>query len=153
MELELRLLKPTAPPSDLDIVANFVSEYYAFDDLAYDDRPARRALAELINKEYLGRIWLLQLEQQPIGYLILTFGFLLEFHGRHAVIDEVYIRPSFRGHGYFRTALSFVEARCREWGVRCLRLEVQSGNVKAQKIYKEAGFQQHERFLMTKVLD
>jgi ribosomal protein S18 acetylase RimI-like enzyme len=149
MEIDLR----TVTPSDLDVLANLVSEYYAFDGLNYDDRLARRALLELINEQGSGRIWLLELEQQPIGYLVLTFGFIVEFHGKHAVIDEVYLRPNYRGRGYFRMALAFVEAFCRELNVRCLRLEVEKTNEKAQEAYRKAGFRQHERLLMTKTLE
>src|ERR1700693_942989 len=120
MQIDLR----SATPSDLDVLATLVSEYYAFDGLRYDDRLTRRALLELINEERFGRIWLLELEQLPIGYLILTFGFIVEFHGKHAVIDEVYLRRPYRGRGYFQTALVFVEAFCRQLEIRCLRLEV-----------------------------
>jgi GNAT superfamily N-acetyltransferase len=152
MEPKLRLLEPPPNASDLDVLANFVSEYYAFDRLTFDERLARQAMVDLISDARLGRIWLLELEQEPIGYLVLTFGFLLEFHGRHAVIDEVYLRANFRNRGYFRIALSFVEATCRELGVRFLRLEVESKNIAAQEKYRKAGFRQHDRLLMTKRL-
>jgi ribosomal protein S18 acetylase RimI-like enzyme len=148
MEIDLRAV--TA--SDLDVLANLVSEYYAFDDLVYDDQLARRALCELINEKEYGRIWLLELEQRPIGYLLLTFGFIVEFHGKHAVIDEVYLRPGYRSRGYFRMALAFVEAFCRESNIRCLRLEVEMKNQRAQEAYHKAGFHRHERIVMTKVL-
>jgi GNAT superfamily N-acetyltransferase len=149
--VEIALRAVTA--SDLDVLANLVSEYYAFDCLNYDDRIARRALLELINEERSGRIWLLELEQHPIGYLVLTFGFILEFHGKHAVIDEVYLQPNYRGHGYFQMALGFVEEFCRKLEIRCLRLEVETRNEKAQETYRRAGFRQHERLLMTKTLE
>jgi GNAT superfamily N-acetyltransferase len=149
MEIDLR----PVIPSDLDVLTNLVSEYYTFDGLYYDDRLARRALLELMNDERSGRIWLLELEQQPIGYLILTFGFIVEFHGKHAVIDEVYLRPNHRGHGYFQKALTFVEAFCRQSKARCLRLEVHKRNEKALESYRKAGFRQHERLLMTKLLE
>ncbi len=148
MEIELRLVTS----SDLDVLANLVSEYYAFDGLIYNDRLARRALLELIGDERFGRIWLFELEQHPIGYLVLTFGFIVEFHGKHAVIDEVYLRPNYRGHGYFRQALTFVETFCRESGISCLRLEVEKKKNKAQETYRKAGFRRHDRLLMTKLL-
>lgn len=148
MDIDLR----PVTSSDMDVLATLVSEYYAFDGLNYDDRLARRALLELIDEERSGRIWLLELEQRPIGYLVLTFGFIVEFHGKHTVIDEVYLRPNYRGHGYFQMALPFVESFCRDLDVRCLRLEVENRNKKAQDAYRKAGFLQHERLLMTKTL-
>jgi diamine N-acetyltransferase len=106
-----------------------------------------------MNDEVYGRIWLLELEQCPVGYLVLTFGFILEFHGKHAVIDEIYLRPNYRGHGYFKMALRFVESFCQQSKIRCLRLEVEKRNEKAQESYLRAGFRQHERLLMTKLLE
>lgn len=100
-------------PSDLNALATFVSEYYTLDGLFYNDRLARQALLELMAENQLGQIWFLELAEQPIGYLILTFGFTVEFHGKHAVIGEVYLRPGYRGRGYFRKALTFVESHCR----------------------------------------
>ena len=93
------------------------------------------------------------LEQHSIGYLVLTFGFIVEFHGKHAVIDEVYLRPNYRGHGYFRQALTFVETFCRESGISCLRLEVEKKNDRAQEAYQKAGVRRHDRLLMTKLLE
>jgi diamine N-acetyltransferase len=149
MEIRLR----SVPLSDLDILANLVSEYYVFDSLTYDDGLAHRALRELISEERFGRVWLIELWHQPIGYLILTFGFIVEYHGRYAVIDEVYLRPDYRGHGYFRVALAFVETFCRQQNIRYLRLEVETRNEKAQEVYRKCGFREHERLLMTKVID
>lgn len=149
MEIDLRAVTSF----DLDVLSSLVSEYYAFDGLNFDDRLARRAILELINDERFGRIWLIELEQHPIGYLVLTFGFIVEFHGKHAVLDEVYLRPNYRGLGYFQIALAFVEAFCRELNIKCLRLEVEKGNEKAQQAYRKAGFCPHERLLMTKTLE
>ena len=107
----------------------------------------------LIKDQRFGRIWFIELEQQAIGYLVLTFGFIVEFHGKHAVIDEVYLRPNYRGHGYFQMALAFVETFCREMNVCCLRLEVGKRNETAQEAYRKAGFRPHDRILMTKSLE
>ena len=138
--------------SDVNFLNDFVCEYYAFDGLLYDAELVREALSELICEERLGRVWLVELNQLPIGYIVLTFGFILEFHGKHAVIDEVYLRSDYRGRGYFQMALGFVETFCRDSNIRCLRLEVETRNAFAQRAYRKAGFHQHERLLMTKLL-
>jgi diamine N-acetyltransferase len=148
MEIGLR----TATVADLNVLAELVSEYYVYDGISYDNSLIRRALLELINDERYGRVWLLELEHQSIGYLVLTYGFVVEFHGRIAVLDEVYIRPNFRAKGYFSAALNFVEAFCRSLKVRCLRLEVERRNGRAQESYRKAGFFEHDRLLMTKLL-
>jgi diamine N-acetyltransferase len=149
MEVDLRAVTL----SDLDVLADLISEYYAFDGLEYDDLLSRQAVLELISDDRFGRIWLLEMEKLPIGYLVLTFGFIVEFHGKHAVIDEVYLRPEYRGRGYFRQVLNVVEALCRQLKIGCLRLEVEKKNEKAQESYRKAGFHHHDRLLMTKILE
>ena len=42
-----------------------------------------------------------------VGYLVLTLGYSLEYGGRDAFIDEVYIRSSYRGRGIGTAALTF----------------------------------------------
>jgi GNAT superfamily N-acetyltransferase len=149
MEIDLR----SATSLDLDLLADLVSEYYALDALNYQGHAVRRALLELINEKDYGHIWLLEKEKQPIGYVVLTFGFIVEFHGKSAIIDEIYLRPQYRGQGYFRAALAFIESFCKKEHVRCLRLEVENKNERSREIYRKAGFHVHDRVLMTKPLD
>jgi hypothetical protein len=49
-----------------------------------------RALAE----QDLGQVWVLVRDHQPAGYMVITFGYSLEFGGRDAFIDELFVEPS-----------------------------------------------------------
>ena len=86
----------------------------------------------------------------PVGYVVLTLGFSLEFHGRDAFVDEIYIRAQYRGRGIGGKALAFAEGACRSLGVRALHLEVERKNTAAQAVYRKVGFKDHDRYLMTK---
>jgi ribosomal protein S18 acetylase RimI-like enzyme len=48
--------------------------------------------------------------------------------------------------------LATVEAACPALGVRALHLEVDHVNERAKGLYVRAGYADHERYLMTKVL-
>ena len=89
----------------------------------------------------------------PVGYLALTFGFSLEFHGRDAFIDELYIRPTHRGRGWGTRAIGHAETVALTAKVRAVHLEVGRGNAAAQAFYRKAGYADHDRYLMTKWIE
>ena len=143
---------PAAPP-DADALVPLLREFYAYVHIAFDDREARGALAQLLNDPRLGRIYLIRTGGELVGYLVLTFGFSLEFKGRDAFVDELFLREGFRGRGIGKRALAFAEEECRAAGVRALHLEVERANTGAQGLYRRAGFKAHDRYLMTKWIE
>jgi ribosomal protein S18 acetylase RimI-like enzyme len=112
----------------------------------------RRAVTELIGNSELGAVWMLEAEGKPLGYVVMTLGYSLEFHGRDAFIDELYIIPEYRGQDWGARAMRFVESVCRERGVKAVHLEVDQGKPRLQEYYRRAGYRDHHRHLMTKWL-
>jgi ribosomal protein S18 acetylase RimI-like enzyme len=78
---------------------------------------------------------------QPAGYVAVTFGFSLEFYGRNATIDELFVAAYFRSHGIGGQAIEFVEGFARSLGYRSLMLEVDTANTRGQRFYESHGFQ------------
>jgi GNAT superfamily N-acetyltransferase len=136
--------------TDIELLLQFVQEYYKFDHLSFDERVARTALENFIDDPTFGRVWWLSVDNELVGYLILTFGYSIEYGGRDAFIDEVYIRAEYRGQGIGRQAITFAETQCRAWGVQALHLEVERNNTTAHALYRSVGFVDHDRYLMTK---
>jgi len=139
-----------AERADIETLLEFMREYYEFDHLPFDSQVARAALAGFLEDASLGRVWLICYDGEAIGYLVLTLGYSLEYGGRDAFIDEVYICTSHRGRGIGQSALAFAEGVCRSLGVRALHLEVERTNTTAHGVYHKAGFVDHDRYLMTK---
>ncbi|HEY7529853.1 MAG TPA: GNAT family N-acetyltransferase [Gemmatimonadota bacterium] len=137
---------------------------YREDGTAPLDVPAaRRALDELLARRELGCVWLAVAAQDPpcarpaglertVGYVVLTLGFSLEWHGRDAFIDELYVAPERRGCGIGRALLAVAEGEARRAGVRALHLEVEPGNRRARAVYERAGYADNGRRLATKRL-
>jgi ribosomal protein S18 acetylase RimI-like enzyme len=140
----------TAARADLALLIRFMREFYEHDHLPFDEAAARQALEKILHDHSLGRVWLIYDGEQAIGYVVLTLGYSLEYHGRDAFVDELYIRESHRGKGVGAQAIQFVEESCRALEVKALHLEVERANTKAQAFYHKAGFQDHERYLLTK---
>lgn len=120
--------------------------------IQFDEPVAQDTLRKFLALPAFGSVWVLFVADKIVGYIILTIGFSFEFRGHDAFIDELYVAPEFRRRGYGRQAVSFVEAKACEVGVNALHLEVDHGNDPAMELYRRAGYQDHDRFLMTKWL-
>ena len=142
----------TANTSDVGSLIALMREYYAFDRLPFDESHARAVLQGVLTDDSLGRLWLIDDDGQTIGYFLLTWGYSLEYKGRDAFLDELYIRASHRRRGIGTEALMFAEETCHSIGIRALHLEIERENHGAQSFYSKAGFEDHDRYLMTKLL-
>jgi diamine N-acetyltransferase len=140
----------TAETSDVETLLVFMQDFYEHEQLTFDEQIARKALQQILTDDSLGRVFLIRCGGEAVGYTVLTFGFSLEFHGRDAFVDELYIRASHRGRGIGKHALSFLSDVCRELDIRALHLEVERANAVAQGLYRKAGFADHDRYLMTR---
>jgi len=127
-----------------------VRAYYDEDGLSFGEDQAR-ALRMLAGQDDHGVAWLVRQSNATIGYVVLTLGFSVESGGRDGFVDEIYLRPQARGHGFGATVLRLAEQEARARGVRKLYLEVGEGN-RAHALYRRAGFSDHRRHLMSKPL-
>jgi ribosomal protein S18 acetylase RimI-like enzyme len=127
-------------------------EFYPQQQMHLDEKAATTAAQKLISDPALGEIYLIFRGADLAGYFALTFCFSLEFHGRFALLDELYIRQAFRRQKLGQAVVAFAEGRCRETGIKALRLEVGQQNAAAQALYRAAGLEQDARFLFTKWL-
>lgn len=139
-------------PADIDALLPLIKDFYAFERLPYDSSLLRRLLLELIENRDLGRLILFEEPQRLVGYMVLGFGFSLEFHGRDCLIDEFYVVPEYRSRGIGQAAVDFALGVCRDAGVKAVHLEADHVNVRGHEFYKRLGFKDHERHLMTRWL-
>ncbi|MEO5931735.1 MAG: hypothetical protein ABIR47_17505 [Candidatus Kapaibacterium sp.] len=110
--------------ADLDHLLEMMREYYLYDNLVFSREIARNAALVLLEDESLGGIWLIRLDGAEVGYAVLAYSFSLEF----------------------------LATFCGVRGIRALRLEVERENKPAQGLYRKIGFEQHDRYLMTRWL-
>lgn len=136
--------------SDLDTLLDFMCAYYAFDGHGFDRDKARIALTALLRDANLGAAWLILDTNRPVGYVVLCFGYSLEWLGRDAFVDEFYLREEYRGRGWGHKTMTFLEEAAREFGVRTLHLEVVEENVAALQLYTKLGFRQHRSTFLSK---
>ena len=117
-----------------------------------DPTTSKLTLQELIDNQAFGRIFKLLADGATVGYAAVALGFSLEFGGRSAFLDELYVRPSSCGLGIGTLALRQLQEACRGLGARSLALEVGLGNAGAEALYRREGFSTIGRQLMTRLL-
>lgn len=146
---------------DAEILLPFMRDYYAFDGHAFDQQKAGAALIALLRDPNLGRVWLIlastnesekneKTRELPIGYIVLCFGYSLEWLGRDAFVDEFYLLPAYRGRGWGRKTMAFLEGAARKLNVTALHLEVMHHNRNALELYRKLGFEGHKSSFLSK---
>ncbi|HZS46763.1 MAG TPA: GNAT family N-acetyltransferase [Blastocatellia bacterium] len=141
--------KPAAH-SDIETLIAFMRELYLHDNTFFDEANTRKALDKILTDDSVGRVFVIEIGDEMVGYTVLTFGYSLEFHGRDAFIDELYISEPYRRQGIGKKTISHLESICGSLGIDALHLEVERENTNAQAVYRNIGFKDHNRYLMTK---
>jgi GNAT superfamily N-acetyltransferase len=144
-------LRP-ATAGDCERLLVLMKLYYAEDGYPFVPDEARAALARFLGDASLGRMWVLVAGGEVVGYAALTLGYSLEYRGRDAFVDELYLLPEHRGGGVGARALACLEDACRALGVRALHLEAERKKPRLLAFYERAGFAAHDRHLMTKTI-
>jgi diamine N-acetyltransferase len=143
-----------ATPADLELLFP-IMRYLQEDDPwsePFHEPTLRANLAELLQNPIYGVIYLVREESALIGYLVMCFDYSLEYSGKGAWIDELFVKASHRGKGIGTQLLDLAETASREHHAKVLHLEVNHGNP-AIELYRRRGFVEHERYLMSKALD
>ena len=82
------------------------------------------------------------------GYALVAYYASQEYGGKIALFDELYIKPEMRGQGIGKKVFEFVESS----GAVACRLEVESTNLRALKLYRELGYKEFGYIQMSKKL-
>src|SRR5262245_58722917 len=91
-------IKRATPRESADLL-KFIKAYYQYDDIAFNRKVIASGLAFVLNSPSTGGAWLIMKRGEPIGYLILTFAFDLEFGGRQAILNDLYLEAPHRRMG------------------------------------------------------
>ena len=141
-----------ATAEDAPYLLRAIENYFAYDGILFDPVKVPTSLQLLLSREDIGRAWIVRVDQKPIGYAIVGFGFDLEFGGRQATLTDLFIEPSFRGKGLGAATLQHIENACFASGVNAIELQAESDNAEALALYEKHGFKRHTRIPMSKRL-
>ncbi|WP_306153301.1 N-acetyltransferase [Roseovarius sp. MMSF_3281] len=142
-----------AKPDDLDRLTRLVTDFHAEQGITQDEATRSAALAPLLDGCPHGAAYLIGPGRAPIGYIIVCFGWSVEFGGMDGFVDELYIRPAVRGRGIGSEVLMSLPKALAGAGLKALHLEVKTDDERAQRFYRKLRFQPREGYsLMTRVV-
>lgn len=144
----------TLQPADLTHEKDVLAMAHAFH--AEDGHPLKPsspgAIRALLSGSPLGRIHLLRAGGEIAGYCAECFTMSLEFGGIVTIVDDLYLKPTFRGRGLGARTLALLEAGARARHSVQLFLEVENANEGARRLYERNGFRVRDRLMMEKLL-
>lgn len=142
-----------AKPDDLQKLIEMVAAFHIEHGLSSTSESRKAAIVPLLDGTPHGVAYLIGPPRAPIGYIIVTFGWSVEFGGMDGSIDELYVRPAIRKRGIASDVLNALPKALADAGIKALHLEVDRHADASQRLYAHAGFVARERYiLMTKKL-
>ena len=142
----------TATAADLPTLVELQRDFYAHEEIVFHADAALQAMQTLLADASLGRMLVIEDEGAIAGYAVIMFSFSLEFRGRSALLDELYVVPHARGRGLGSGVLRVVEETCAGENVQVLQLEVNRTNLRAQELYQRNGFFDRGNHLLSKLV-
>jgi diamine N-acetyltransferase len=138
--------------SDVGLLLRMMRQLYDNDGVNFDEETSRRSTLLLLEEPRAGRVMVMEEEEGvACGYVVLTYGFSLEYGGWHGFIDELFIEAPYRGRGLGSEAVRRVQAECAQRGMPAVLLEADLKNEKATRLYERLGFRETARRLMVAV--
>ena len=125
---------------DIEGLASLMIEFYGESDLVLAREAAEQAFGALIGAPHLGRVWMLEWDGSPAGFVVLTVTFSMEYGGLRGFVDDFFVRKAYRRRGLGAAALAEVKRECTARGVQALLVEAGPSNESALRVYRSAGF-------------
>jgi ribosomal protein S18 acetylase RimI-like enzyme len=141
-----------ATENDVTPLVALMVAYYTETDYPLDGAHAAHTFEVLLADPALGRVWIAAQRGIPVGYIVLTLGFSLEYGGRDAFVDDLFVHIEARRRGIATALLDATLEEARALGIRALHLEVERSNTGAQRLYERHEFRDNGRQLLTRRL-
>ena len=144
MTIELRL----ATEKDVGLTMPLVAAYHEFEGIGTTPSERESAVRNLIAEPKFGGIWLIYSGGNLAGHIVLCRGYSIEFGGFDAFVDEFFLLPQFRGRGLGKKVLELMKTEAKALKIRALHLEVARTNENARRLYRRAGFEVREKYVL-----
>ena len=132
-------VKP-ATLDDIPALIRLMGEFYGESGYPLPEVNARAAFTTLLSDARLGGVWIAWETGEPVGHVVLTVGFSMEYGALRGFIDDLFVRPAARGRGIAGALIDSVVADCAARDVRALLVEVGPVNDAGRRAYDKAGF-------------
>jgi ribosomal protein S18 acetylase RimI-like enzyme len=141
-----------ATGENVSAILDMMRDFNAGEGIRFDRAIFEPRLCRLLADAGVGTVLIFQVDGDPAGYAVVTFGYDLEYGGRDAFLTELFLVPGHRSRGLGHKALVAAEEAARAAGAHALHLLVRHDNAQALRLYQSAGYRTEPRAVMTKDL-
>jgi GNAT superfamily N-acetyltransferase len=131
---------------DGETLARLAHDFHTEDGHPIGEAAVSALLAMLAPDNAHGRVLIVEQAGAVIGYAALCFGYSVEYGGRDAFVDDIYVVPSARGRGHGARLYAALEGEAALRGCRALHLELMTGN-RMEEWYRSLGYSGRSRLL------
>jgi ribosomal protein S18 acetylase RimI-like enzyme len=128
-----------AAAADLAVLVDLMAEFFAESSFPLDRVWAARSFTDLMSDASLGAVWLIEVNGEPAGHVVLSVRFAMEFGGWLAHIDDLFVKTTYRRRGAASAGLDVLFEDCRRRGCRAVQVEVAPDNIAANALYRRYG--------------
>jgi len=126
----------------VSIVKMNIALAFETESLILDDKVVSLGVANCLNDSAKGSYFLAEYEKSTIGQVMVTYEWSDWRNGWIWWIQSVYVEPSFRGKGVFKSLFNHVEMLAlAQLDVVIIRLYVEIHNLPAKEVYQKVGMQ------------
>ena len=137
---------------DIPALIGLMAEFYAESGFPLPEANARAAFTRLLSDPGLGGAWIARDAGEPVGHVVLTVCFSMEYGALRGFVDDLFVRPSARGRGIAGALIDAVVADCSARDVRALLVEVGPDNESGRRVYEKAGLVDTKHLLLARPL-
>ena len=88
-----------AAPEDLPRLLPLVAAFHEHQGFGTSPEHQHDAILPLLEGSPYGAVWLIGPRRAPVGYVVVSFGWSVEYGGLDAVVDELFVRSAVRNRG------------------------------------------------------
>ena len=125
---------------DLPHLTPLVAAFHQEEGIVSDPKQRDRALIPLLEGSPHGAVYMIGPRNSPMGYVVFSFIWSVEFGGLEAMVDEVYLRHNVRGKGIGKSILKRLFRTMAAHGVHSLSLEVHTKTPKQSSFTRLSDF-------------
>ena len=137
---------------DVDALVDLMQAFYAEADFELARDPAAGAFRTVLAEPGVGHVWMAFRDDVPVGYLVLTLGFSMEFGGTRGYVDDFFVLASERGKGVGAAVLRAVRQEAGALGILCLTVETGLEGHLARHLYMREGYEDVGRGVLNQPL-
>jgi ribosomal protein S18 acetylase RimI-like enzyme len=127
-----------AGPDDAEAVAKLLHDFNTEFDAP---TPGTAMLTRRLQSLLAGPSTIAYLAGEPaVGVALVTLRSNVWYDGPVALLDELYVAPEQRGRGLGAAMIGLLMAEAKENGISAIEINVDAGDVDAQRFYERHGF-------------